>query len=60
MTRKDFELIANVLNRAYRQVDPRLKGLMDDVVADFVVALGRTNSRFSAEKFWEACRDQTR
>ena len=53
MSRKDFKLIAEVL--ANSGVDDS----WEDLVADFIVALGRTNSAFSAEKFWEACHDQT-
>jgi hypothetical protein len=52
MTKKDYELIASVLNK-YANND----GIWDtdDLVADMATALAKDNTRFNKDTFYDAC-----
>jgi hypothetical protein len=52
MTKKDYELIAHVLN-----VHARSKGAwdIDDLISDIAGALEEDNARFNKDAFYDAC-----
>lgn len=52
MTRKDYELIANVIKNLDEVIDNQARQVL---VHNFIEALMPSNSRFNANKFAEAC-----
>ena len=54
MTRKDFQLIADVLNN-YHTGDEKQKTVVHLMALDFSVRLQATNPRFKPEHFVKAC-----
>ena len=56
MTRKDFELIAATLNRAYLATRGEEQGIVLAIVADFADKLRSTNPQFDAGRFVYACK----
>ena len=56
MTRKDFELIAATLNRAYRATRGEEQGVVLAIIADFAAKLPATNAQFDAGRFVYACK----
>jgi hypothetical protein len=54
MTRKDFQLIADVLNN-YHTGDEKQKRLIHLLALDFSERLQATNTRFKPERFVAAC-----
>lgn len=52
MTKKDYELIAGVLNFRKKQINERVYKLL---IADFINTLASKNPRFNKEKFLQAC-----
>lgn len=56
MTKKDFELIAAVLNVNYRNARGDELGAIECVISDFARELQRTNPRFDAGRFIYACK----
>jgi hypothetical protein len=53
MTKKDFELIASVLNTYLHRRDDN--GWETDIVRDMANALRATNKQFNRDKFVRAC-----
>ncbi len=58
MTKKDFQLIANVLKSMGFREGEDYKGsvVTYGVINDFTEALAATNPRFDKERFKEACK----
>ena len=57
MTRKDFDLIANVLAECHRTSRNRVdQSNVDHVIEEMADALVKTNPRFDRERFVTACR----
>lgn len=60
MTRKDFELIARALASARAELKAGNSSILvagvDYAAAELARVLGRTNPRFDAERFLEACK----
>lgn len=54
MTKKDFELIATILNK-HAKHEYFAETLFDDVIADFAETLKKDNPLFDKEKFYKAC-----
>jgi hypothetical protein len=54
MTRKDFELIADVLNN-YHTGDEKQKAVVREMALTFGVRLHETNPRFDVQRFVSAC-----
>jgi hypothetical protein len=52
MTRKDFELIANVVSKTLATTNPTARQCL---ALDFAHALKETNPRFNVELFVRAC-----
>ena len=58
MTRKDFQLIADVLNaHADKPVDH--DAVLKDLAHDFARALAETNPRFDQQRFVMACLEKS-
>jgi len=55
MTRKDFQLIADVLRSHIELVAPDSKGLVRAIALDFAQELQKTNPRFNVQRFVKAC-----
>ena len=58
MTKKDFELIAEAINRSYRanaDIVNCVNFLQDSVIPEFIILLAGSNPRFDTEKFKKAC-----
>lgn len=58
MTRKDFEMVANVLRDARvsgAEKSPAEEALIDDIAAHFAQELSYTNPRFDRSRFLRAC-----
>lgn len=58
MTKKDLVLIAEVIRESRtwaRDYSPHATVAIADITGRFIKALGKTNPRFDAEKFSEAC-----
>ena len=58
MTRKDFQLIADVLNN-YHTGDEKQKAVVREMALTFSVRLQATNPRFKPERFVAACTQQS-
>jgi hypothetical protein len=54
MTKKDFQLIANVLYQ-FNPESGKRRLLYESLLSDFVVALSSTSNSFNETKFLEAC-----
>ena len=57
MTKKDFQLVANVLRRnhnGYRN-DSVKSNLIEELALDFAHSLRETNPRFNIQRFLNAC-----
>ena len=52
MTRKDFQLIADVVANTLATVKPEARQCL---ALDFAAALAETNTRFDAHRFVKAC-----
>ena len=55
MTRKDFELIAEVLSGHYQNGDERAKAEIAACALTFAQRLQSTNPRFNVQRFVKAC-----
>ena len=55
MTRKDFELIAEVLSGHYQNGDEKAKAEIAACALSFAHRLQATNSRFNIQRFVKAC-----
>ena len=55
MTRKDFQLIADVLRSHIELAAPDSKGLVRAIALDFAQELQKTNPRFNVQRFVKAC-----
>jgi len=55
MTRKDFQLIADVLKNNIELAAPDSKGLVRAIALDFAQELQKTNPRFNVQRFVKAC-----
>jgi len=59
MTRKDYVATAEILNnylvRNNSETHPQLVAEFDELVEDFIKMFEADNPRFDAERFWEAC-----
>lgn len=59
MTKKDYELIASVLNGAYQDAangtEEDLIFMLESVIKPMADELGDTNPRFDRKRFIEAC-----
>ena len=55
MTRKNFKLIAEVLNKTREELWPLGSKTIDRVAEEFADALAKTNPRFDHDKFLAAC-----
>ena len=53
MTRKDFQLIADVLKAS--STTPMNRCVVKDIALSFASELQKTNPRFNAKRFVEAC-----
>jgi len=53
MTRKDFELIANVLKAS--GTSPMNRCVIKELAVSFASELAKTNPRFNQRRFIEAC-----
>ena len=62
MTRKDFELIADVLNNHYnlrcKPEDKMYKDTVEQIALTFAHRLQSTNPRFNIQRFVQACTKQ--
>jgi hypothetical protein len=54
MTRKDFQLIADVL-KASASASPMNRCVIQDIATNFAVELQKTNPRFNVQRFVKAC-----
>ena len=54
MTRKDFELIADVLNN-YHTGEKAQKDTVEQIALTFAQRLQSTNPRFNVQRFVKAC-----
>jgi hypothetical protein len=54
MTRKDFQLIADVL-KASANASPMNRCVIKDIATNFAVELQKTNPRFDVQRFVKAC-----
>ena len=54
MTRKDFQLIADVL-KASGVASPMNRCVIKDIATNFAVELQKTNPRFDVQRFVKAC-----
>ena len=54
MTKKDFELIASILNKHAKR-EFFAETLFDNVIQDFAEKLKQSNKLFDKEKFYKAC-----
>ena len=57
MTRKDFELIADVLNN-YHTGEKAQKDTVEQIALTFAHRLQATNPRFNVQRFVQACTKQ--
>lgn len=55
MTRKDFELIAEVLSGHYQNGDEKAKAEIAACALTFAQRLQSTNPRFNVQRFVQAC-----
>ena len=55
MTRKDFQLIANVLNAHHKQPGPVPVFTVQAIAVSLAMELTKTNPRFNKKRFVEAC-----
>ncbi len=55
MTRKDFELIADVLSGHYRNGNEEQKAEITACALSFAQRLQSTNPRFNVQRFVKAC-----
>ena len=55
MTRKDFQLIADVLKSHIKLAAPDSKGTVRAIALDFARELQKTNPRFNVQRFVKAC-----
>ena len=53
MTRKDFQLIANVLKAS--STSPMNRCVIQELAVSFASELAKTNPRFNKQRFVEAC-----
>ena len=58
MTRKDFELIADVLSGHYRNGNEEQKAEIASCALSFAHRLQATNPRFNIQRFVQACTKQ--
>lgn len=56
MTKKDFELIAGILNRAHNVTRGEEQGVVLAIISDFASELRKTNPAFDAARFVYACK----
>ena len=54
MTRKDYILIANCINKAIKTSIDKVT-LSNDIISNFKVELARTQANFKSDKFVKAC-----
>ena len=54
MTKKDFEVLAAILNKAFNKADPYHEGAIVDVAEEIADHCGERNLRFDRAKFFEA------
>ena len=54
MTRKDFQLIADVINE-FPRLDYGVESVIEELAEELADALAGTNERFDREKFLAAC-----
>jgi hypothetical protein len=54
-SRKDYELVANILRRYQDPSDQHTTYLLDAIAEDFCWEFSRDNERFKAKRFKEAC-----
>lgn len=55
MTKKDYELIAQVLNTFAHVERENVPFMMDDIISSMSVALAKDNERFNKDIFYSAC-----
>jgi len=55
MTRKDFQLIANILKSHADVAASDCKGTVRAIALDFAQELQKTNPRFNVQRFVKAC-----
>ena len=55
MTRKDFELVAEVLSGHYQNGDEKAKAEIAACALTFAQRLQSTNPRFNVQRFVKAC-----
>ena len=57
MTRKDFQLIADVLSAVLKakENNPANRVVVEELAVAFASELAKTNPRFDAKRFVEAC-----
>lgn len=55
MSRKDYQLIANVLNAHHKQPGPVPLFTVQAIAVSLASELAKTNPRFNKKKFLEAC-----
>jgi len=55
MTRKDFQLIADVLNAHHKQPGPVPAFTVQAIAVSLAIELTKTNPRFNKKRFVEAC-----
>lgn len=56
MTKKDFILIAGILNRAFNATRGEEQGAVLAIIAEFAAKLPATNPQFDAARFVYACK----
>jgi hypothetical protein len=54
MTRKDFELIADVISAVRTETDGTVDGILDNLTHKFADVLYGTNPRFNRDRFERA------
>jgi hypothetical protein len=57
MTRKDYVATAEILNR---NADELGSNLLDTLANQFIEMFENDNPRFNADKFWEACFNESK
>jgi hypothetical protein len=55
MTKKDFQLIADVLNAHHKQPGPVPEFTVQAIAVSLASELAKTNERFNKERFVKAC-----